>query len=131
MERAIPSPSVSIPKSGENSWLWLYKLLSGPFILILILVHFVVNHAIAATGLLGYKDVLVYYQVWIVPIMEIVFLALVVSHSLLGVRSILLDLKPSRGALSAINWIFLVVGAVAFVYGTWLILTIVSRGVGM
>lgn len=131
MERAITSPSISGPKSGENSWLWLYKLVSGGFILVLILVHYVINHALASTGLLGYKDVLAYYQVWIVPIMEIIFLALVVSHSLLGLRSIILDLKPTRSALATINWGFLVLGVVAFVYGTWLILVIVGRGVGM
>lgn len=128
MELANTSLSVSAPKSGENTWLWLYKLLSGPFILILILIHFVVNHAVAATGLLGYKDVLAYYQVWIVPIMEIIFLALVVSHSLLGLRSIVLDLHPGRGLLTAINWLFLIVGIASFVYGTWLITVIVSRG---
>jgi succinate dehydrogenase hydrophobic anchor subunit len=129
MNQATTSLSVSTPKSGENSWLWLLKLVTGPFILILILVHFVVNHAISATGLLQYSDVVAYYQVWVVPIMEILFLALVVSHSLLGLRSIILDLHPSRGLLSAINWAFLILGIVSFVYGTWLILVIVRRGI--
>ncbi len=129
MTQATTSLSVSTPKSGENSWLWLFKLVTGPFILILILVHFVVNHTISASGLLQYSDVVAYYQVWVVPIMEIIFLALVVSHSLLGLRSIILDLHPSRSQLSAINWVFLILGIVSFVYGTWLIFVIVSRGV--
>lgn len=105
------------------------KLVTGPFIFILIIVHFIINHAISASGLLQYSDIVNYYQVWVVPIMEIVFLGLVVSHSLLGLRSIILDLRPSRILLNAINWIFLIVGVVSFVYGTWLILTIVSLGV--
>jgi succinate dehydrogenase / fumarate reductase membrane anchor subunit len=129
MTQVTTSLSVSTPKSGENSWLWLLKLVTGPFILILILVHFVVNHAISASGLLQYSDVVAYYQVWVVPIMEIIFLGLVVSHSLLGLRSIVLDLHPPRGLLMAINWVFLILGIVSFVYGTWLILVIVSRGV--
>jgi succinate dehydrogenase hydrophobic anchor subunit len=129
MTQANTSLSVSTPKSGENSWLWLLKLVTGPFILVIIIVHFVVNHAISASGLLNYSDVVTYYQVWIIPIMEILFLALVVSHSLLGLRSIVLDLHPSRGLLNLINWVFLIVGIVSFVYGTWLILVIVSRGV--
>lgn len=129
MTQAATSLSVSAPKSGENSWLWLVKLVTGPFIFILIIVHFIINHAISASGLLQYSDIVNYYQVWVVPIMEIVFLGLVVSHSLLGLRSIILDLRPSRILLNAINWIFLIVGVVSFVYGTWLILTIVSLGV--
>jgi succinate dehydrogenase hydrophobic anchor subunit len=129
MTQATTSLSVSTPKTGENSWLWLAKLITGPFILIIILIHFIINHAISVTGLLNYSDVVAYYQIWIVPIMEILFLALVVSHSLLGLRSIVLDMQPSRGLLNAINWIFLIVGIVSFVYGTWLILTIVSRGI--
>lgn len=128
MTQATNTMSASGPKSGENTWLWLIKLLTGPFILIIILVHFIVNHAISATGLLGYNDVVSYYQVWVVPIMEILFLALVVSHSLLGLRSIILDLHPSRGTLKTIDWAFVVVGIVAFVYGTWLILVIVGQG---
>ncbi len=128
MTQATNTLSSTGPKSGENAWLWLIKLVTGPFILIILLVHFIVNHAISATGLLSYSDVVSYYQVWVVPIMEILFLALVVSHSLLGLRSIILDLHPSRGALKTIDWVFLIVGIAAFVYGTWLILVIVRQG---
>ena len=128
MNRANPSLDVSTPKSGENSWLWLLKLATGPFILIIILIHFIVNHAMLATGLLQYSDVVAYYQVWVVPIMEIIFLGLVVTHSLLGLRSIVLDLHPSRGLMTVINWALLIFGIVAFVYGTRLIFIIVSLG---
>ena len=129
MIKASTPESVPAPKSGENSWLWLLKMATGPFILILILVHFVVNHVVATTGLLHYSDVVAYYQIWEVPVMEIIFLGLVVSHSLLGLRSIILDLHPTRSLLKFINWAFLTLGMVAFGYGTWLILVIVSRGI--
>jgi succinate dehydrogenase / fumarate reductase, membrane anchor subunit len=116
----------SSPKSGENIWLWLWKLASGPFIFILILVHFVVNHYIGETGLLTYNEVLSYYQNWIVPVMEGIFLFLVVSHALLGLRSIILDMRPSRGVLNIVNWLFMVIGVVAVVYGVWLLNAIVA-----
>ena len=128
MTQATNTMSSTGPKSGENARLWLIKLITGPFILIVILVHFVVNHALSSTGLLNYSDVVAYYQNWVVPIMEILFLALVVTHSLLGLRSIILDLHPSRGALKTIDWVFAIVGIVAFIYGTWLILVIVRQG---
>jgi len=126
MTQAPKSISASTPKSGENSWLWLLKLVTGPFIIIFMLVHFIVNHAIASSGLLNYSDILTYYTIWVVPVMEIIFLGLVVSHSLLGLRSIIIDLHPSRGVLAVISWLFLIIGVSAFVYGTWLITVIVS-----
>ncbi len=118
--------SVSAPKTGENTWLWLWKLVSGPLIFVLIIIHFVVNHFIGSSGLLSYKEVLSYYQTWIVPIMEGLFLVLVVSHALLGLRSIILDMRPSRTVLTWTNWLFLVVGVVAVVYGIWLLTAIVA-----
>lgn len=120
--------NLSAPQSGENSWLWLIKIVTGPLIIILIAVHFIVNHFIGQKGLLTYADVVAYYKNPIIPIMEIIFLMAVVTHSLSGLRGIFLDLKPSRGILKVIDWVLVAVGVVAVVYGTWLALTIASRG---
>ncbi|HVN52700.1 MAG TPA: hypothetical protein VMT46_00115 [Anaerolineaceae bacterium] len=117
---------VSAPKSGENTWLWLWKLASGPLIFILILIHFAVNHYLGSNGLLSYREVLSYYSNSIVPVMEGIFLVVVVSHSLLGLRSVILDLHPSRSLLRAIDWIFLLGGTAAVVYGIWLLNVIVA-----
>jgi len=119
--------SLSAPKTGENTWLWLLKLVTGPLILVLIVVHFVVNHYIGSNGLLTYREILNYYRIWIVPIMEGLFLVLVVSHALLGLRSIILDMHPSRSVLNLINWLFLIAGVVSVVYGIWLIRVVVAN----
>jgi succinate dehydrogenase hydrophobic anchor subunit len=121
--------NISAPKSGENTWLWLVKIVTGPLLVILILIHFIVNHFAAETGLLTYKDVIAYYQNPLIPAMEILFLTTVVTHSLIGLRGIVLDLKPSRGALKIIDWLFVIFGVVAVSYGAWLALTIASTGV--
>lgn len=118
----------SAPKSGESTWLWLSKIISGLLIFIVLIIHYVVNHFIGENALLSYEDIVAYYQNPIIPIMEIFFLVFVVSHALIGLRSIILDLKPSRGALKAIDWTFTGVGAVAIVYGIWLVLAIVAKG---
>jgi succinate dehydrogenase / fumarate reductase membrane anchor subunit len=120
--------NISTPKSGENTWLWLIKIVTGPLLVVLLLIHFIVNHFIGQNGLLTYADVVAYYKNPIVPIMEICFLAAVVTHSLSGLRGIFLDLKPSRGLLKAADWVFVAVGVLAVVYGAWLALTIASRG---
>ena len=93
-------------------------------------IHFIVNHFVAPNGLLTYADVVRYYQNPIIPIMECGLVAFAVSHALIGLRGILLDLKPARAFIIAINWLFSIVGVVAIVYGIWLIFTIVSKGTG-
>lgn len=118
----------SVPKPREGAGLWLYKIVAGVFIVVLLGVHFVVNHLVAPEGLLTYQEVVRYYTHPIVPIMEIIFLAFVVSHALVGLRSILLDLNPSDKILKIVDRVFIVAGIGFIVYGTWLILLIVQRG---
>lgn len=119
--------NTSAPRSGENSWLWLVKIVTGPLLIVLILVHFIVNHFIGQNGLLTYADVVAYYSNPLIPLMEIIFLATVVTHSLSGLRGIILDLKPSRGVLTAVDWLLTLVGVAAISYGAWLALVIASR----
>lgn len=120
----------SVPKSGEGMWLWLIKIVSGALIILLLGLHFFVNHtgliSITENGLLTHEGVVQYYANPIVPTIEILFLIFVISHSLIGLRSILLDLKPSRTALNVINWVFTLVGVVAIAYGIWLVFKILS-----
>ncbi len=131
MTQATLTQTQAAPKSGENTGLWLLKLLTGPFIFILIGIHFTVNHLLGeSAGLLSFNQVINYYKVWIVPVMEGCFLALVIVHSLLGLRSIVLDLHPSKGAIKLVNWVFLIGGLAAFVYGIWLIRAITLSGIG-
>lgn len=117
----------AIPKPRETSWLWLYKILAGGLIVILLGVHFIVNHLVAPGGLLTYADVIAYYKVPIVPVMEIAFLIFVVSHALVGLRSIVLDLNPSDQALKWVDWVLWLVGIVACAYGIWLVFVIAAR----
>jgi len=109
-------------------WLWMVKMVTGPILVILLLIHFVVNHFIAETGLLTYADVVAYYRNPIVPVMEILFLVTVVTHSLIGLRGILLDLNPARRLLKVMDWGLVIAGLAAISYGVWLALVIVSKG---
>jgi succinate dehydrogenase hydrophobic anchor subunit len=120
--------TLSTPKPGEGTWLWFLKILTGLLIIVLLGVHFVVNHFIAQNGLLTWADVVAYYSNPIVPIMEGLFLAFVVSHSLIGLRGIILDLNPSKAAITFVNWLFFIIGVAALVWGLYLITAIVSKG---
>jgi len=115
-------------KTQENAWLWLYKIIAGLLIVVLLGIHFIVNHLAAPGGLLTYADVIRYYQVPGIALMEIVFLVFVISHSLVGLRSILLDLHPSTSIIRAANWAFILIGSAAIAYGVWLVIVIQSKG---
>ncbi len=116
------------PRSGESAWLWLAKALSGLVIIAILIIHLIVNHFAAPNGLLSYADIVRYYQNPLILVMEIVFVAFVVSHALLGLRGILLDLKPGADLMRVVNWLFTILGTGAIIYGIWLILTIAGRG---
>ncbi|MAT42484.1 MAG: hypothetical protein CL609_09095 [Anaerolineaceae bacterium] len=116
------------PRSGEGAGLWFLKILSGLLIILVLMIHLVVNHLIVEGGLLSYADVVAYYQTWIVPIMEVFFLVFVVGHAMMGLRSVLMDLRPSNKMLKVINWVLTLVGVTAIVYGTWLVIIITQRG---
>src|SRR5574340_87838 len=118
----------STAKKFEGTGRWLTKIIAGLFIVVLLGIHFVVNHLVAPGGLLTYADVVRYYQNPIIVVMEITFLVVVVTHSFLGLRSILLDLNPTQRVLKWIDAGLLVSGTAAVSYGIWLALTIASRG---
>ncbi len=122
----IETPSV--PKPREGAWLWLFKIVAGLMIVVLLGVHFVVNHLVAPTGLLTYADVIRYYTIPFIPVMEIIFLVFVISHALVGLRSILLDLNPTDGVLRAADILFILIGTGFSIYGIWLVWAIVQQG---
>lgn len=117
-------------RPAESVWLWLAKILTGALIIIVLGIHLVVNHLVAPDGLLNYADVVAYLSNPWVVVMETAFLILAVSHSLIGLRSIVLDLNPSRIVIRVLDGLFLAGGAAAVVYGVWLLLLISGRPEG-
>ena len=95
MSQTTLSSDSSGPRPGENTWIWLIKIATGPLLVLVIILHFTVNHYMGSmsSGLMTYDDIIAYYQNPIIPIIEIVFLATVVTHSLIGLRGIILDMS--------------------------------------
>jgi succinate dehydrogenase / fumarate reductase membrane anchor subunit len=123
-------PTVSGPRPGENSWIWLIKIATGPLLLIMLTLHLIVNHYLGSmsTGLMTHADVIQYYRNPIIPAIEILFLITVVTHSLIGLRGIIIDLNPSRSTLRVVTWLLLILGISSVGYGIWLALNIASQG---
>jgi len=112
----------------ENIWIWGVKIITGLFIVVLLGIHFAVNHLLAPDGLLSYADILAYYQKPVVPIMEIFLLGFVVVHALIGLRSILLDLHLPEKIARYLDVFFVTIGTIMIVYGTWLVIKVVQLG---
>ena len=130
MSQSTINPSAYGPRPGENTWIWLIKIVTGPLLLVVLILHFGVNHYMGSTptGLMTYDDIVAYYQNPIIPAIEILFLATVVTHSLIGLRGIILDLNPSRRVLSIATWLLVILGVFSLGYGIWLAITIASLG---
>lgn len=116
------------PKIGEGSGLWLLKIVAGLLIVLLLGLHYVVNHLVAPNGLMGWAEVVAYYQNPLIPIIEVIFLILVLGHAALGVRSIILDLDLPRPTQRVIDWGIAVVALGFATYGIWIVMKVVSLG---
>ena len=129
MEQSTSS-YVSAPRPGETTWLWLVKIVTGPLLILVLILHLIVNHYIGSlpSGLMTYNDIVHYYQNPIIPAIEILFLITVVIHSLIGLRGIILDMNPSRAVLRVVTWGLSLFGVFSVGYGIWLVLTIASKG---
>lgn len=115
----------------ETAWLWMAKIVTGVLIFAILGLHLVVNHLVVEGGLLTYNDVLRYYSNPLIPIMEGFFLIFVVSHALLGVRGIVLDLNPSTRFVRGLNIGLIAFGAVAIAYGLWLLIVLWLRAAAL
>ena len=120
---------VSREHQAENAWLWLAKLITGGLIIVILIVHLAVNH-LAPGGLKNYADVVAYLSNPWIALMEMTFLMLVVTHALLGTRSILLDLNPSIRIIRWMDRILVGLGSLSIIYGIWLIQVIIRQGTG-
>lgn len=121
---------VSKPRPGENTWLWLIKIVTGPLLVLLLILHFMVNHYLGSlpSGLMTHDDIVKYFQNPIIPAIEILFLVTVVTHCLIGLRGIIIDMNPSRPVLKIVTGVLIILGVSSVLYGIWLALTIASKG---
>jgi succinate dehydrogenase hydrophobic anchor subunit len=124
VERSTWKSSLGTEKS---SWGWIVQAVTGVLVLVLVTVHMIANHFIVSRGLRNFDDVISYLSNPIVIVWEVVFLAVVTWHGLLGLRAILFDFGFSPVIERRITRILTVVGVVAVAYGMWLTAVIVSH----
>jgi succinate dehydrogenase / fumarate reductase, membrane anchor subunit len=104
---------------------WLLQAISGIMLVILLCVHLIVNHLVAPQGLLTYADIVRYYDLPGIALMEAGFLITVTSHCLLGLHSIVLDLNPPAFVRRLTTQFLVILGVGMIFYGIYLIIKIV------
>jgi succinate dehydrogenase / fumarate reductase membrane anchor subunit len=100
--------------------MWLVQAITGLLLVALLGTHMIVHHFVVEGGLRDFQQVMDYVSNPLVMVIEILFVICATVHGLLGVRSILVDLRPSARALGVIEWGLRLVGLVTIVYGIYL-----------
>jgi len=119
----IENPFTEEPKP-TSAWLW--QVLTGVGLVILLGLHFIANHFVAKGGLRDFKDVVAYLRNPIILILEVLFLLCVTTHALLGVRAILLDFGLSEPTERRLDQILKATGILTVGYGlavTWIVIS--------
>ncbi len=107
-------------RRNRSGSLWLVQAFSGLLLVFILGAHMIAHHFIVEGGLRDYQQVLDYVANPFVFIIEVVFVIIATIHALLGVRAIVLDLRPPAATVRVVNWVLVAVGAVAIGYGLWL-----------
>ena len=107
-------------RRDRSGSLWLVQAFSGLLLVFILGAHMIAHHFIVEGGLRDYEQVLAYVANPVVFVIELLFVILATVHALLGVRAIIIDLRPSAGTLRLVNWGLVFFGAVAIGYGIWL-----------
>ncbi|HEX2987050.1 MAG TPA: hypothetical protein VHS06_02640 [Chloroflexota bacterium] len=118
MEQTVSGKPVQ--RADLSSLGWLVQAVSGLLLVVLLLLHMIANHFVAAGGLQSFQDVVRYLSNPLILVLETAFLVTVTSHALLGVRAVLFDLNLSAGAKRAVTALLTVLGVAMVGYGVWL-----------
>ena len=113
----MKNPFAKEPKTS-SSWLW--QAFTGVSLVLLLGLHFVANHFIAKGGLRNFADVVAYLSSPLILVLEVLFLVVVTTHAMLGVRAILLDFGLSDHAEKRLSQALTVMAILTVGYGLWL-----------
>lgn len=99
---------------------WAWQAVTGVALVLLLGLHLVANHFVVRGGLRDFADVVAYLCQPVVLVLEVLFLVVVASHGMLGLRAIVLDLGVSDRTQRLVGRGLAVLGAATVGYGLWL-----------
>jgi len=113
---------------GGGSLAWIFQVISGVLLVLLLGVHIVMQHFVASGGLRDYAQVVSYLSNPVVVAVESLFVIVLVWHAMLGLRAVLLDFGFGRRGQVLITRGVVALGVVTAAYSFWLIATLAARG---
>jgi succinate dehydrogenase / fumarate reductase membrane anchor subunit len=115
--KTMENPFAKEPKATA-SWLW--QVITGMALLFLLGLHVIANHFIAKGGLRNFADVLAYLRNPVFLFLEVLFLVIVTSHAMLGIRAILLDFGLPDRVERWLSRALTAIGVLTVGYSLWL-----------
>ncbi len=113
----MENPFAQEPKASST---WYWQMITGVALVLLLGLHFIANHFIAAGGIRNFADVITYLRNPIILVLEVLFLVTVATHAMLGVRAIVMDFGISSQAEKRLSQALTVIGVLTVGYGLWL-----------
>lgn len=122
MEKRLSEDMMDNPfaKEPKASTAWYWQLFTGVALVFLLGLHFIANHFIAQGGIRDYADVVSYLRNPIILVWEILFLIVVATHAMLGIRAIFIDFGIPARAEKRLSQMLTVIGVITVGYGLWL-----------
>ena len=107
--------------------LWTWHVVAGLVILVFLGLHMTIMHLDAIVGIfipadphpIAWANVTARARMGFFTVSYMVLLGAALFHGLYGLRNILFELGPGRGAKSALNVLLTVGGVGLFVFGAW------------
>jgi succinate dehydrogenase membrane anchor subunit len=116
-QEMMENPFAKEPKASST---WYWQMFTGIALVLLLGLHFIANHFIATGGIRDFADVVSYLRNPIVLVLEVLFLIVVATHAMLGVRAIVIDFGISSQAEKRLSQVLTVIGVLTVAYGLWL-----------
>jgi succinate dehydrogenase / fumarate reductase membrane anchor subunit len=112
---------------SKSRWSWMIQAVSGVALVLLLGLHWIVQHYVASGGLRSFDEVASYLKQPVALALEISFLLIVSNHALLGVRAILLDLDLKPKLQQSLDMSLWLVGIITVLYGVQLVFQIIQK----
>ncbi len=113
----------------RRSRTWKATAGTGVALLALVTIHMIAHHFVVEEvgGLRTYAQVLDYISNPVIFVIECLFLVVITTHAMLGLRSVLFDFGLSTRAKRMVARSLLVLGIVTVAYGVTLLSVLASR----
>ena len=116
-QEMMENPFAKEPKASST---WYWQIFTGIALVLLLGLHFIANHFIAQGGIRDYADVVAYLRNPIILVWEVLFLIVVATHAMLGIRAIVIDFGIPARAEKRLSPMLTVIGIITVAYGLWL-----------